>query len=231
MSVERTTSLAEAIEWEHELHAGRGPVGYFLDPDRFVALERCGGTLWLTLEGDEPFGVATGPHATPRDEWGECLIDGAFVGSAPVTRVGGWDLFDRATVATGSPATATNDLDEVQRLLEGAAPTSSVWPGDPSVVAWYGEVDDDRLVAVAALTRWGSGRHIIASVATAPDSRRRGHARRLVAGVLADAHRRGLPEVALGVGLENAGARQLYLDLGFVHRARLVRWRRLPLGT
>ncbi len=231
MSVERTTSLLEAIDWERGLHAGCGPIGYFLDPDRFVALERSGETLWLTLEEEGLVGVATGPLAAPRDQWSECLIDGPFPGSATVARVGGWDLLCRATLPSGSPAATTDDLEGVRRLLEVAAPTSSVWPGDPHVVAWFGEVANDRLVAVAALTRWASGRHIIASVATAPDERRHGHARRLMEEILVDAAHRGVDDVALGVGLENAGALQLYLGLGFVHRARLVRWRRLPLGA
>lgn len=231
MTTTWTDDLDVARQWCDEVEGEHGALAHFLDPTRFVDARRHGATVWLSLEHTTPFGVVIGPDTRPLPQWVECLVDGPASAMPGYERVGGWDLLTRPTDSEGSCARSTDDEDAVEALLRAAAPASSVWPGDPSVVAWYGDYVDADLVATAALVRWGSGRHPIASVATATGARREGRARRLVSGVIVDAARRGIDHVALGVGLENAGARALYLGLGFTHRARLVRWRRLALGS
>ena len=63
----------------------------------------------------------------------------------------------------------------------------------------------------------------ITKVACDPAARRRGHARRAVAAILAEARRRNAPRVALRVETANAAAAALYASLGFREDASRAR--------
>jgi ribosomal protein S18 acetylase RimI-like enzyme len=103
------------------------------------------------------------------------------------------------------------------------------WPLDPSqleavrddarVLAWtaWAVTPGAPEVAVghAELVRTDPQRIVLARVIVAPDHRRRGFGRQLVAAVLAEASRRGHPRVALNVLRDNVAAMRLYRSVGF----------------
>lgn len=67
--------------------------------------------------------------------------------------------------------------------------------------------------------------YLIANVATHPDHRRRGIARILTEQAMRNARQRGAHELWLHVREDNPGAVRMYLELGFVERARRTTWR------
>jgi len=87
--------------------------------------------------------------------------------------------------------------------------------------------EGDRLVGNVTLIPYfvkGQRFWLIANVAVHPDFRRRGIARRLTQQAIQFARQRSSPSVWLHVREENAGAVQLYRDLGFLERTRRTSW-------
>lgn len=78
---------------------------------------------------------------------------------------------------------------------------------------------DGRIVAMVTVQRAGGGgtRWLIGSLATQPEYRRRGIARRLVLQALDHARAHGARACVLDVRSDNDAAYALYRDLGFVH--------------
>ena len=87
---------------------------------------------------------------------------------------------------------------------------------------------EGRIIGNASLVPFrhkGKRIYLIANVATHPDHRRKGIARELTERAMQLARQRGGNELWLHVRADNPGAVQMYLDLGFVERARRTTWR------
>jgi ribosomal protein S18 acetylase RimI-like enzyme len=106
---------------------------------------------------------------------------------------------------------------QIQELLDLASPDHWAPPGHPRVHQWAVLRDDRsaRLVACAADTRPGGAVPHLASVATHPDYRGRGHAKTVVAALTRHLFDAGASVVTLGMHAHNDAARRVYSDLGF----------------
>lgn len=90
---------------------------------------------------------------------------------------------------------------------------------------------DGRLIGnVSLIPYFVKGRRffLIANVAVHPDYRRQGIARKLTQQAIQFVRQRGAPSVWLHVREENTPAVRLYLDLGFIERARRTSWITFP---
>lgn len=87
---------------------------------------------------------------------------------------------------------------------------------------------EGRILGNASLVPFrhnGKRIYLIANVATHPEHRRKGIARTLTERAMQHARQRGGNELWLHVRADNPGAVQMYIDLGFVERARRSTWR------
>lgn len=223
---EYTENAQRALSWATSLYGEASPFHFFTVPEHFGDAQRSDDTIWLTIEPDEGFGMSAGPAASTLPHWRTCLIIDSHLGDrADGLRLrSNWDFYVRRTEVLASDVDVVTDAPAITALLERDAPRSSVWPGAESIVAWYGVWDDETLSAVAALTRWRSGYHVVSSVATAGAYRGRGLARRVMRGVVTAAHARGVEWLGLGVAHSNHVAQRVYRDTGFVERARFSRY-------
>ena len=230
---EQTDDVDHALSWATTRYGDASPFHFFTVREQFGGAQRDGDTIWFTVEREEAFGLSAGSAASPLDEWRTCLIVDSSLGdrAGELRLRSNWDFYTRRTEATHDDVDVVEVTDElaITALLERDAPRSSVWPGAESVDSWYGIWDGTILSAVAALTRWRSGYHVIASVATASSYRGHGLARRIMRGVVGAAHARGVPWVGLGVAHSNHVAQRVYRDTGFTERARFSRYG-LPEG-
>ena len=113
------------------------------------------------------------------------------------------------------------------RRLRRAARLAAVYEdAEPAVGGGDGDAASrarpKRVVAFASFVA-SSMCFEITKVACDPAARRRGHARRAVAAILAEARRRNAPRVALRVETANAAAAALYASLGFREDASRAR--------
>jgi ribosomal protein S18 acetylase RimI-like enzyme len=128
-----------------------------------------------------------------------------------------WDFYstDTHSFAKFEIADEAINHDEINALLEGHAPNSSVWPGNEEVLLWGAIREDDQLVATGALVKWRTGEVMFASIATHANYRSKGLAQKLVSRMLSTANSRGIAHVGLGVFAENASAKRAYEKVGF----------------
>ena len=113
-----------------------------------------------------------------------------------------------------------------RRLRRAARLAAAYEDAEPAVDGGDGDAASrarpKRVVAFASFVA-SSMCFEITKVACDPAARRRGHARRAVAAILAEARRRNAPRVALRVETANAAAAALYASLGFREDASRAR--------
>jgi ribosomal protein S18 acetylase RimI-like enzyme len=161
------------------------------------------GLRWINL----PRRDAPGPGYALRDNW-----DFRWSTRPPPPQAGG----DRV-VALDEDA-----YDAVDALLDLVMPHSTVRPGRPPAIQWYGVWSDGMLVACGADRSTDSAKAtaeveavgIIAGIAVHPDHQGRGWGA-AVSGTLTARLREAYNLVTLGVGADNEGASRLYERLGY----------------
>ncbi len=200
--------------------------GAWLDGDAAAVLVRrpmVDGPL-RTLSG---FGPATGLRrlldavATEVEPPARVMVDApdasAVPAAWPLTEVRHWHWM-RSTRALGPETVAVEevvDTDEVDALLDEAAPDSHARPGTPGVEAWLGVRDDDAtLVAVGAVVRQPDGTGHLRAVTVLEHARGRGLGRELSTAMTRRAMR-GPGVASLGVYLDNEAALRIYRGLGY----------------
>jgi ribosomal protein S18 acetylase RimI-like enzyme len=222
-----TTHPATALRWSVELFGEGNPAQFFLAPNRFDSAERTNDSLALTLTGAQLFGVGLGPTAPHRPDWTRCVLANAdgieHVGNLHASDH--WDFYSvdaSRTHADGDVVVLTDD-DLITEILQLHANNSSVWPGEPGVVSWYGLRDaEDDLISLGALVRWESGLHVLASITTVSEFRGQGFAQELVQGMIARARESGIRWLGLGVSHSNLAAQRVYQKAGFSLRANFT---------
>jgi len=110
-------------------------------------------------------------------------------------------------------------MDRERRVVAAVTLLGKVFPGLRDASKGFVWEDEGRIVSVVLLARVGlaGDRWSIETVATHPDYRRRGLARRLVEQAIDSIRDRSGAVCTLKVRAENAPAYALYCDLGFVH--------------
>ena len=108
---------------------------------------------------------------------------------------------------------------EIDSFLKQHAPKSSVFPGNKEIVEWVrvdrNNVGKTELVGVAAICRWESGEHVVASVATHSEMRGKGIGAEVMRQTLAVAQRNSIPILCLGVMSINHSGKALYEKSGW----------------
>ena len=222
-----TTHPATALRWSVELFGEGNPAQFFLAPNRFDSAERNNDSLALTLTGAQLFGLGLGPNPPRRPDWTRCVL----ASTDGVERVGAlhasdyWDFYsvDASRTHVDGDVVVLTDDDLITELLQLHANNSSVWPGEPGIVSWYGLRDaEDDLISLGALVRWESGLHVLASITTVSEFRGQGFAQELVQGMIARARERGIQWLGLGVSHSNLAAQRVYQKTGFSLRANFT---------
>jgi GNAT superfamily N-acetyltransferase len=107
-----------------------------------------------------------------------------------------------------------DDADEIDALLDEAAPDSHARPGTPGIETWLGLRDEGSLVAVGAVVRQPDGSGHLRAVTVARHARGRGLGRTLSIALTRRALS-GPGVVSLGVYADNEPALRIYRDLGY----------------
>lgn len=224
-----TFDAATALQWSNDVLGGGNPAAFFLAPARFVSAVRTSDSFSMTLSGNRLFGMGCGPHPPLNPAWGRCMIANSTFGDTigPLRANDHWDFYSvnaSRTPVDGDIETLDDDA-EITELLQISAADSSVWPGNPEIVSWYGLRDEDEnLVSLGALVRWESGLHVLASITTVTDMRGRGFAQELTQGMIARARELGIEWLGLGVSHANVPAQRVYQRAGFVLRANFTNY-------
>lgn len=175
------------------------------------------GSISISREDDGVYGVALGTNPTIPSDWKSFSIESQSVHLVPdtFTQLDEWDCYWAPTLKGEIDQSEGVSDSEIDLFLKANAPKSSVTPGDQEIVQWIQILDEARLVAVAALCRWESGRVVISSVATDAALRGRGLGRELMRRTLIAGNQIGEAALCLGVAHHNESAQRLYASAGF----------------
>jgi GNAT superfamily N-acetyltransferase len=177
------------------------------------------GTPWLLALGSDSVASARalGADLEQASRWTVPRAAEALLGEER-SRWDWWLIDTRPAWPAPAPTVVDLGIDhdeEIARLLAIASPTASTPPGDPEVQTWHGIRARGELIAVGAAIRWSSGAPVLASIATHPDHRGRGHARAVTASLTDWFMDRGEMRVHLGMYAANESARATYTAIGY----------------
>lgn len=175
------------------------------------------GSISISREDGGIYGVALGPNPTIPSDWKSFSIESGSKHLVPESFVphDEWDCYWAPTINGLIESTEGVSDAEIHTFLKTHAPKSSVYPGDKEIVQWVQILEERRLVAVAALCRWQSGKVVISSVATDVERRGQGLGKELIRRTLIAGHQLGEKSLCLGVMHQNESAQRLYSAMGF----------------
>lgn len=225
-----TEDLKLANAWAEDLLGGRNVAKYYLSEANFVAAYKVDRSFSFIVKGEPFYGHLYGENSylDPRctaiaslqeinsDQW--------------VVRGGGFQFWEIETQEVKAPIellTSAEDIEAVQELIAAHAPDSSVSPGDPEEVFWGGARNESgELIACAAVVKWQSGFHVMASVVTRTEDRGRGYGTALSKGISSHARELGIPLLGLGVRSGNSAAQRAYQKAGFKKLGAFINYSR-----
>lgn len=224
-----TRDFNQAQEWSIEQFGNPNLFQTWMPASGFVKAERRGNSLSFTRDSDAPYGLGLGDDLLIDPEWKTFSIPRTIARelTADLKLAGQWDAYviDTSKVseigARGYRYEGAGEDQVIATFLDEHAPESSTKPGHPEIVIWRGLFSDGGdLTAVAALTKWESGGHVLSSVAVHRSHRGRGLAQVLTASIVKESAQLGIPYLSLGVAGKNAPAIAAYEKVGFTCMGR-----------
>lgn len=187
------------------------PEEYFLSALRFED------NFSITRRGEKIYGTAFGEDPLIDSSWEGFSIEskGAKKLTPEFKVVDEWDCYWAPAIKGETLPIRISSDGEIENFLKFHAPQSSVFPGNEEIVNWIEVFRDEKLVGVAALCRWQSGRVVVSSVATHTEYRGQGVGRELMGKCRSVTHDLGEKFLCLGVMHGNFAAHRLYQSTGF----------------
>lgn len=213
-----TTSHKEAALGYSKLYPGSPFFDAWIPQSHFInAVFDDAGNFTTGREDKGIYGVALGTSPLIPKEWDKFSLDSRAISSLPgeYKVVDAWDCYWAPTIKADAIQPRVSTDQEIDAFLKLHAPQSSVFPGNKEILEWVEIVDNQQLVAVAALCRWESGKVIISSVATHTEFRGQGFGKGLTEKCLIAGEKLGEKYLCLGVHHTNETAQRLYQSTGF----------------
>jgi len=219
-----TSDFAEAQGWASELFGTPNIFHIWFPSTGFVKASRSASSLAFTRSDKELYGLGLGDSVRIDSDWHTFSIPRSLPKemTAGFVLAGQWDAYAINTQAVSDPNAGAKgyehlmDNEEIQNFLDIHAPESSTKPGNPEILFWGGlREESGQLLAVAALTRWESGGHVLSSVGVHQDRRGKGLAQLITQSIVYESAQRGISTLALGVAGKNEPAKAAYEKVGF----------------
>ncbi len=223
MKFQAITNFEEAIEFLTDDHRALTLFKTWIPKDRFIELLHFEGGISMFRDDSTPVAFAIGASPPIRDSWKKMSIER---GASVIDEISAKEREDWETYFIVTPKDPVHYRDSLKRsdaeidfFLKLHAPKSSVFPGNKEIVEWV-RVDRNiegkaELVGVAAICRWESGEHVVASVASHSELRGEGIGAEVMRQTLAVAQRNSIPILSLGVMSGNHSAIALYKKSGW----------------
>jgi ribosomal protein S18 acetylase RimI-like enzyme len=213
----------EAIEFLHDDLRATTLFKTWIPRERFIELLHSEGGISMFREDTTPIAFAIGANPPIRDSWKKMSIErgASVIDEISAKEREDWETYymviSRDPVPYTEPRVRADA--EIDSFLKQHAPKSSVFPGNKEIVEWV-RVDRNiagkaELLGVAAICRWESGKHVVASVATHSEMRGEGIGVEVMRQTLAVAQRNSISILCLGVMSNNHSAIALYKKSGW----------------
>ena len=211
-----TEDFQLAKVWAEDLLGGQNVAKYYISEQNFEAAYKVDRSFSFIVKGEPFYGHLYGenPYLDPRCT--DIAVIGKFSSPEFVVRGGGFQFWEIDTQSVSAAIELLTNTEEIKALIAEHAPDSSVLPGDPEEVFWGGLRNaTGELIACAAVVKWQSGLHVMASVVTRTEDRGRGYGTALSKGIASHASELEIPILGLGVRTGNFAAQRAYEKAGF----------------
>ncbi len=219
MSFELISNYDEALEFLGEDIRAYTLFKTWIPKNRFIEILYSKSGISMFRDDSTPIAFAVGSNPPLRENWKRMNLErgASSLGAIDALERSDWETYfyevPKKTLSF-QDSLDREDL-EIEEFLKEHAPKSSVFPGHKEILEWIRVDQDNELVGVAALCRWESGEHVIASVATHSKLRGRGIGRAVMKQALAVAQRHSIERLCLGVNSDNPSAIDLYEKAGW----------------
>lgn len=191
--------------------------------EKFLELNYCQSGISIFREDSTRVAFAIGVNPPIHDSWKRINIErgAAKINEIEATVREDWETYFIVTPSDplGYIQSRERTDNEIDSFLKLHAPKSSVFPGNREIVDWIcidrNIEGKDELVGVAAICRWESGEHVVASVCTHSNLRGKGIGADVMRKVLVVAQKNSIARLCLGVMSDNQSAISLYKKSGW----------------
>ena len=191
----------------------------WIPESKFIELLYDENGISISREDEGIFSFALGPKAPLREFWEKISFErnSLWLVNREFNEQTDWEAhFLHYEGEAVSPLSVIRSDIEIGEFLKVYAPDLSVFPGNKEIVHWSTLVGErDQLLGVAAICKWESGKHVIASVAINKNYRGQGLGSNLISIIKSDLVNLGISEICLGVLSNNESAKRLYARTGF----------------
>ena len=191
----------------------------WIPESKFIELLYDENGISISREDEGIFSFALGSKAPLREHWDKISFErnSHWLVNREFSEETDWEAyFLHHEGEANSPLSAIRSDMEIGEFLNEHAPDLSVFPGNKEIVHWSTLVGErNQLLGVAAICKWESGQHVIASVATNKNFRGQGLGSNLISIIKSDLVNLGISEICLGVLSDNEPAKRLYARTGF----------------
>jgi ribosomal protein S18 acetylase RimI-like enzyme len=192
---------------------------FWIPKEKFVELLIDESGISICREDNGRFVFALGKRAPLKPEWSRISFERSSSWLKELTKYekNEWEAYSLDVPSELRLELTQEPKDEdIAVFLEEHGPDLSVSPGNPEIVRWSSiRSDSGELEGVAAICKWQSGEHVVASVATHSARRNQGLGKKLMRVVSKELATLGIKQVCLGVTSSNLGAVKLYQNIGY----------------
>jgi ribosomal protein S18 acetylase RimI-like enzyme len=219
MSARSITDFSDAIDYLKTDWKLSTLFKFWIPKEKFVELFIDESGISICREDNGRFVFALGKRAPLRPEWSRISFERSSSWLPELTNFekNEWEAY--SLDVPSEPRLELNEEpknEEIEKFLKEHGPDLSVSPGNPEIVRWSSiRNDSGELEGVAAICKWQSGEHVVASVATHSARRNRGLGKKLMGVVSGELATLGIKQVCLGVTSSNLSAVKVYADTGY----------------
>lgn len=192
---------------------------FWIPKEKFVELLIDESGISICREDNGRFVFALGKRAPLKPEWSRISFERSSSWLKELTKYekNEWEAYSLDVPSElRLELTQEPEDEDIADFLEEHGPDLSVSPGNPEIVRWSSiRSDSGELEGVAAICKWQSGEHVVASVATHSARRNQGLGKKLMRVVSKELATLGIKQVCLGVTSSNLGAVKLYQNIGY----------------
>ena len=219
MSARSISDYFKALEFLKDDWKASTLVKFWIPKEKFIELLIDETGISICREDKGKFVFALGSRAPLKPDWFRISFERS---SSWIQELSKYEKNEWEAYALDVPNQPSLQLleppkdEEIAEFLKEHGPNLSVGPGNSEIVRWSSiRSENGELEGVAAICKWQSGEHVVASVATHSARRNQGLGKKLMRIVSGELTTLGIKRVCLGVTSSNLSAVKVYVDMGY----------------
>jgi len=219
MSIRSISDYSKALDFLKDDWKTSILIRFWIPKEKFIELLIDESGMSICREDNGKFVFALGTRAPLKPDWYRISFERSSSWLPELTNFekNEWEAYSLYVPSEPRFELTQEPKDEeIADFLKEHGPDLSVSPGNLEIVRWSSiRSDSGELEGVAAICKWQSGEHVVASVATHSARRNKGLGKKLIRVVSKELATLGIKQVCLGVTSSNLSAVKLYQNIGY----------------